>query len=130
MLYLASPYSHKDSAVVNERFLKAEAAVHYLLSNEIWVYGPIVHCHEIARKYSLPKDFAYWQNYNKHVIERSDKFVVLTIDGWKESVGIAGEYAHAYEHNLEIGLMNPDTFEILWVPDDIIEPTIECLFEV
>jgi hypothetical protein len=91
MIYLGSPYSHSDPAVRLSRFRAAEIATFLLLRDRKWVYSPIVHCHELATKFLLPKEFEYWQAYDVNFLRRADEFYSLVIDGWEESVGLTFE---------------------------------------
>lgn len=90
--YLASPYSHPDEDVREARYLEALKATAWLLQNKIWVHSPIVHCHELAKLYRLPKDANFWMDYNFAVLERASELLILTIDGWQSSHGIRQEY--------------------------------------
>lgn len=92
MIYLASPYSSPDPLIMKTRFLLAEQVTAKLLSQEIWVYSPIVHCHELAQKFNLPTDFAYWQSYNFDMLRRADALYILSIPGWYESKGVKAEF--------------------------------------
>jgi hypothetical protein len=91
MIYLASPYSHPLQEVVEKRHEEAMAYTHYLLERKRWVYSPIVHCHELAKRHSLPTDFEYWKRYNYHALARCDELYVLGIEGWRESKGVRAE---------------------------------------
>src|SRR6516225_6948685 len=62
--YLASPYSHPLTEVVNKRYDAALHATAYLLKHHVWVYSPIVHCHELAFTFDLPLNFDFWTDYN------------------------------------------------------------------
>lgn len=94
MIYLASPYSHIDPAIVWSRFRAAEAATAWLLERKYWCYSPIVHCHALAETHRLPTDHAYWLEYNFHMLDRADHFYVLHIPGWRESKGISAEFEY------------------------------------
>ncbi len=95
MIYLASPYSHPDPLIMKTRFLMAEQATAFMLKVGKFVYSPIVHCHELAAKYSLPTDFDFWQRYNRDMIRRCSTFAILDIAGWRESKGVKGEFEFA-----------------------------------
>ena len=48
MIYVASPYTHEDPAVREERYLAALRYTAKLLANKRWCFSPIVHCHDLA----------------------------------------------------------------------------------
>src|SRR6478752_4572437 len=91
MIYLASPYSHPDPLIMKTRFLLAEQVTATLLKERLWTYSPIVHCHELSQKFTLPTDFAYWKEYNFHMLRRAEGFWILAIPGWQESKGVTAE---------------------------------------
>jgi hypothetical protein len=100
--YLASPHSHQDPQVVQERFKTTETVLAFLLRKGIWVYSPIVHNHALAQLHNLPTDAAYWQNYNHAMIDGAKELIVLRIAGWQDSKGVAEEIAYATSLGLPI----------------------------
>ena len=106
-IYLASPYSHPDPDVREARYREAVRVTGWMLSRNMWVYSPIVHCHEVARSASLPTDFAYWQRYNFAMIDHAEMFYILTLPGWQESRGVSGEVAYARSRKLPVLLLEP-----------------------
>lgn len=108
MIYLASPYSHPDPLTRKTRFLLAEQCVASLLRATIWAYSPIVHCHELAERYSLPTDFTFWKEYNFDMIRRADAVFVLDIPGVSESKGVRAETEIAEALHLPIFYVNED----------------------
>lgn len=93
--YLASPYSHVEPETQNRRARTAFHAMAWLLAQRVAVYSPIHHCHDVASRYDLPTDAAYWKNLNQIFIRQSVGLIVLLDDGWRESIGVAGEVAYA-----------------------------------
>lgn len=91
MIYLASPYTHEDKLVMKTRFLLAEQCLAHLIMQNVHVYSPIVHFHEVAAKYRIETEFSYWKKINFDMIRRSDMMYVLDIDGWSRSKGVQAE---------------------------------------
>lgn len=91
LIYLASPYTHPDPAMLYLRYSAAMAARASLINQGHLVYSPIVENHEIQKRYKLPGEFAYWQRYNEAMIKACHSFAVLQLEGWKESVGVTAE---------------------------------------
>jgi len=89
--YLMSPYTHVNPSVMNRRFIEAECATYILLSRGQHIYSPIVHNHEMAKKYNLPKDYTFWESYNYAMLAKASKGLILTLDDWELSKGIQGE---------------------------------------
>lgn len=113
--YLASPYSHKDPAVMQHRFECAEHALAWLLSARRWTYSPIVHCHAMAQCFNFPTDAKFWEEYNHAMIRRSSGLIVLLIDGVMESKGVKEEREFAASLQLPIiGLYPENETEYSW----------------
>lgn len=99
MIYLASPYSHPDPTIRELRYLSAIKATAFLLRQKKWVYSPIVHNHPMALLEELPKEFGFWKDFDLHMIDCAEKLVVLRIEGWEQSVGVAAEVEYAKSIN-------------------------------
>jgi nucleoside 2-deoxyribosyltransferase len=90
MIYLASPYSHPDPTVRERRFQEACRATAALLRAGHIVFSPVVHSHPLV-PHGLPTDWAWWEEVDREHLIRCDEVVVLQLDGWRESVGLAAE---------------------------------------
>ena len=98
MIYLASPYSHPDPRVRQERY---EAAVAYAAA--MWregrtVFSPIAHSHPIALL--MPEGggtWEQWAEFDRIIIEACSSIWVLMLPGWRESKGVAAEVKIAHE---------------------------------
>ena len=101
-VYLASPYTDPDPLVREMRF--SDALRHVACSTmagEI-MYSPIVHFHECALVYTMPKDFEFWQKINFAMLSRAAELHVLQLPGWENSKGVAAEIAYAKAHGIPI----------------------------
>lgn len=105
MIYLASPYSHKNIFVMEERYRAAMDCAAWLLKDGKWVYSPIIHCHELAKRHELPKDFKFWMGYNKHMLLLASRMFVLALDGWDTSIGVTAEREIAKTYQLPTSLL-------------------------
>jgi hypothetical protein len=106
-MYLGSPYSAKDPLVREMRFLEAAEAMRCLLANGIWVYSPIVHCHQLAQIWGLPTDHTFWKQYDNAMISASRGMFVLKLPGWANSLGLKAEIAYAIEIKKSITYLSP-----------------------
>lgn len=95
--YLASPYTHREPVIQERRYNDAIAHSGALLAAGVFVFAPIVQTHRAAGLYALPGDFVFWLNYNKAFMDASAGTIVATIDGWRESKGVAQEIAYTRE---------------------------------
>jgi hypothetical protein len=103
--YLASPYSHPDPKVVEQR---VELAYHHhalLLSRGVFTFCPVWSCHRAAHIYDMPKDAEFWKKYNTAFIRPSAGVIVCDIEGWVESKGVQWEFGVANRFNLPVYLM-------------------------
>jgi hypothetical protein len=100
MIYLASPYTHLDTRIMEQRYQDTLDYMEYLMSRKRWAFSPIVHCHELAKKHYLPTDYSYWKQYNFHMLTRCDELYVLGIEGWRASKGVRAEleFWDAFKH--------------------------------
>lgn len=96
-IYLASPYSHKLRSIMELRWRAAEENTARLLNQgiESCVYQPIVHCHGMAERWTMPTDFDFWMTYDLQMIETLPRFGILKLPGWEVSKGVTAETEHA-----------------------------------
>lgn len=95
MFYLASRYTSNRPEEMEERFRAAERATAAMLSRREFVYSPIVHCHQLAHNYALPKDFAFWRDYNFSILRHAQRLIVLNEFHVELSIGVGEEVAFA-----------------------------------
>lgn len=89
-VYLASPYSHPDFAVRERRYREAQHAAVAIMRDGYVVYSPIVHSHPLS-EIMPPRDHEFWMQQCLPLLAGASHLVVLTIDGWHESVGVRKE---------------------------------------
>jgi hypothetical protein len=102
LVYLATPYSHPDPMVREQRFLAVNKVASDLMLAGTHVFSPISHTHPIALAGDLPKGWDFWKDYDFAFLKHCRKIVVFMLDGWKESVGVTAEIEIAKELGLEI----------------------------
>lgn len=110
MIYLASPYTHSDPAIMLARFEAAERFVARAIARERPIFSPIVHCHALAIKYSMPPEFKYWENYNLAMLGAAEELWVLKLTGWEDSKGVMAEIDAAEITNKFITFIGEDYF--------------------
>lgn len=107
MIYLASPYSHPDAAVREERFDAACRATAALLRSGQPVFSPIAHTHGLVA-HGLPTDWSWWEPFDREHLLRCDELAVLLLDGWRESVGVTAEIRIARELGKPVRYLAPE----------------------
>lgn len=99
MIYLASPYTALTRVEMEIRFIRICEAIGYFTKLGMTVYSPIAHYHPVANLYTLPTDFKFWQQHNRHMIALAEELWVLALPDWELSVGVAAELDYAAEIN-------------------------------
>jgi nucleoside 2-deoxyribosyltransferase len=95
MIYLASPFSHSEPAVRHARYVAVCKAAAFLIANGCHVFSPIAHSYALAEVGGLDGDWETWRALDLSMIARCDELMVVTLDGWDKSVGVAAEVAEA-----------------------------------
>lgn len=94
--YIASPYTHPNTLVMDQRFNKVVDFTSWLIDIYRYnVFSPIVHSHPLCRHRSLEPGFDYWAELDRLMIAPAAGLFVFEIEGWKQSKGVAEEIAFA-----------------------------------
>ena len=109
LIYLATPFTDKDPAVMERRFQVVNRVASKLMSDGIHVFSPISHCYPIALEGGLPKGWEFWEAYDRVMLKACTRLIVLMQDGWKESVGVNNEIKIANELGIPVEYMSPIT---------------------
>ncbi len=107
LIYLASPYTHKDLERVEAnvrtiRAITAECMLH--LGNKVALFSPVSHSHEIDQeikrgleKGETPPD---WYEMDLQILARCDAMCIVKIKGWDTSTGIKKELNFCLENGI------------------------------
>lgn len=90
LIYLAIPFGHAEAEVRERRFHAANACAAQLMADGFEVFSPISHNVPIARINTL-RGWVHWERNDSALLKVCDELVVLCLDGWKESEGVAAE---------------------------------------
>jgi len=104
MIYLASPYSHSDPAVRDQRFLAACRATAELMRDGHTVFSPVLIGHPLASE-GLPGDWEFWEPHDREQLGQASALVVLMLPGWEESVGVQAEITIARAIGLPVAYL-------------------------
>ena len=103
-IYLASPYSHPEATVRQERFVAAcKKSAQYAVKG-IPVFCPIAHTHHMADYMPEDKrmDFALWMKLDLPLVRMASEVHVLCIDGWRSSRGVTREIEFATQCGIPV----------------------------
>lgn len=116
LIYLASPYSHDDPIVVNQRERAIREVVAEIIGKQdaIIPFSPIIYTHPIAK--NVNPDFD-WYPWDLQFLSRCDAMIVVQLQGWSASKGIQIEIQHCRDRDIPIAFALPEN--ILEVCDSI-----------
>lgn len=89
-VYLGSPYA-KYHAGMDEAARVVTVCAGKLMATGMRIYCPIAHGHAVTRYQDLPRSWDYWKDQDQPLIDAAVGLIVLTMDGWQESVGLQYE---------------------------------------
>lgn len=90
-LYLATPYTRYREGL-DAAFHSACRAAGLLIKQGIPCFSPIAHSHPIASVCGLDaKDHEIWLPADRPMMEAASALLVVKLDGWADSFGIAEE---------------------------------------
>ena len=96
LYYLASPYSHKSEVVRQLRKLVVDAVGSKLVEKGIHIFGPVTESACYSRMNpKIDGAWAYWKDHDLWMLDKCDAMLVLTINGWGQSVGVNAEIEYA-----------------------------------
>lgn len=91
LVYVGSVYSKYPNGI-EAAFEDAARYTAKLMQAGIKVYSPIAHTHPLAVHGKIdPMDHNIWLPFDKAIMDKSDAMIVLRMDGWTQSFGIAFE---------------------------------------
>lgn len=91
LIYVATPYS-KYPRGLEMAARDAAEVMGDLVRLGLKVFSPIVHSHPICVHGDVPAlDHSLWLTFDKALMDKSDALLVVHMDGWDESFGIAEE---------------------------------------
>lgn len=107
LTYLASPYSHKDPAIMERRHeLACKAAGVLMLQGEV-VFAPIAHSHHIGLHLNKSIDHDFWLRQDFGILAKCSQMIVLMAAGWQESVGVQAEIKFCAERGIPVRYLFP-----------------------
>jgi len=102
IIYLATPYSHKDKDVVEQRYIQTAEKCAELISQGHVVISPIFYGHNLLKFREMPSDWEFWKNFCESFLLQCSELWVYKIDGWDQSSGVKGEIELAKKINIPI----------------------------
>lgn len=108
LVYISSPYTHKDNSIVRVRAARAAqltAKLQCEYGETHTLISPIVHGHQLevtGLDKSLPHTWDYWEQHDLNLLKRCDEMWVMCMPGWDKSVGVTAEIEFCKGNNIPI----------------------------
>ena len=112
LVYLASPYTHSNKEVEEDNFRKISKVSAELTAEGLITISPITYGHTLLQFTLMPGDWEFWTSFCLSILDKCDKIVVVKMDGWDKSSGIAGELKYAEEHGIPVEYIDPEQYLI------------------
>lgn len=119
-VYVATPYSHADPEVMESRYRAAIVAAAHFMAQGFIAFSPIAHSHEIGKHIGKTAGghadngvHNFWMHQDLPMLARADALFVLTLDGWKESRGVAEEVEFAVRNGIPVYHVEPASIAAL-----------------
>lgn len=111
MVYLSSPYSNPDDAIREQNYKTVSLIAAQMVYNGELAFSPISYGHNLSEFKEMPaNNWSFWYNFCIGFLLKSDKLIVVKMNGWDRSVGVAGEIEVAIKNNIPIEYMEPNEF--------------------
>lgn len=109
LIYLASPYSHANPAVKENRFDEVCRIAGRLMRDGHCVFSPIAHSHSVELQFDGGgvEGHDFWLRQDFAILRHAEKLVVLKLYGWEESRGIAAEIDFATRIGIPVEYLEP-----------------------
>lgn len=101
LTYLAAPFSDPDPCIQQFRFREVSRCTAFLMHRGLCVFSPVTHSAHLLH-FGCPNTWSFWRKQDEAVLERASELLILTLDGWRNSVGVNAEIAIAQELGIPI----------------------------
>lgn len=110
LVYLAGPYSKaEDKNKLMEQVMTV--AGKYMIANPgSHVVSPLYMHYALPFTPEMGSDYNFFGDYSRNLLRRCDLLLVVMLDGWDESTGVADEIATAEKLGIPIEYVDPITF--------------------
>jgi len=107
LIYLASPYGHRDPAVMQDRYEQVCQAAADMVAEGQMAISPIAYGHTLLGYREMPGDWTFWESFCISLLAKCDRMIVLQMDGWQESRGVQAEIRYAEANGIPVDYIEP-----------------------
>jgi len=108
--YLAIPYSDKSESVMDYRAEVSDLICAEFMNQGRIIFAPISSCHHIAKRYSLPRTWDFWQHLDEEFVKICKSVIVVMLDGWDKSTGVKAEIELADKYGIPVKYLDPKPY--------------------
>ena len=109
LTYLAAPYTHSDSNVMADRVQRLNAVATEMMREGKFIFNPLSHSDPLSSP-DIPE--SAWYALDLRILSHCDEIIVVMLDGWRESVGVAKEIAFAKQNSIPLSYLDPNSHEL------------------
>ena len=106
LTYLIAPYSHEDENITTSRLEVVKIVTANLVRRGELVIAPSIHS-DVLNASGLNKTTKFWIEYNKELLIRCDRALVLRLPYWFVSEGVNAEITAARAVDITVSYMDP-----------------------
>jgi hypothetical protein len=106
-IFLACPYGHDDASIVERRFSVSNSVASRIIRSGATVFSQVSMSHPINKEMGDLDKAAIgklWGPVDAVFMEAMEELIVVDIDGWKESSGVAREIVFFKERGRPVSL--------------------------
>ncbi|BCP55243.1 hypothetical protein K32_38600 [Kaistia sp. 32K] len=106
-IFLACPYGHSDAEVIEARFAKSNEVAAVIARSGNAVFSQVSMSHPINKTMTQLDRAAIgelWAPIDRVFMEAMTEIIVIDMDGWRESSGIAREMKFFEERGLPVNI--------------------------
>ena len=102
LIYIASPYKHKDGSVMEERFNAVKQTTLEIMREfeDIIPFSPI--CYTVGLEEDIDIINFDWYSFDLEFLYRCDILLVLQLEGWENSYGVKLEIEEACKNDIPV----------------------------
>jgi nucleoside 2-deoxyribosyltransferase len=106
--YLASPYSHPQKKVMQERYIEQGRIASILIRKGYHLVTPIEMCHNISKRYIFPTGYRFWERRDRALIQHCDGIIICLMPGWEDSIGVTDELRYSRKLKKSVRFFDPE----------------------
>ena len=102
LVYVSAPFLDNDEEVMEHRRFRTAVHCAMLLADGALAFSPIIYNENLVNIFWQSGTEMDWEHFGLQMLRKSDRLVVLKLDGWHESLGVKREIAEAERLGLPI----------------------------